>query len=168
MVSPLKRTWAPRGHTPTLRTSLDHRERVNLLGALRVTPGQRRVKLHTHSYYRRNLTGEEVIAFLKQLLRSVRGAIVLLWDNHPIHRRKLVQEFLAQHPRIHVYSFPTYAPELNPAEYIWAQLSEYTAGTAPHNGSELRANVRAGVARIRRSQKRLWACIWASELPWKR
>lgn len=168
MVSPLKRSWALRGHTPKLHTSLSHWERVNLFGAVQVSPAQRRIKLHMRTYYKRNLTGEEVIAFLKQLLRSIRGSIVLVWDNHPIHRRKLVQAFLARHPRLHVYAFPTCAPELNPAEYIWTQLSQYTAGTAPHNGSELRANVRAGLARTRRSQSRLWACIWASDLPWRR
>jgi len=168
LVSPLKRTWAPRGQTPRVRTSLSHWERVSLLGAVQVTPDGQRVKLHTHTYYKRNLTGLEVIAFLEQLLREISGPIVLAWDNHPTHRRKLVQAFLADHPRLHVYAFPRYAPELNPAEYIWTQLSEHTAGTAPHHTSELRANVRTGVAKIRRSQRRLWACIWASELPWKR
>src|SRR3989442_9886431 len=51
--------------------------------------------------------------------------------------------------------FPTGAPELNPTEYIWSQLSEYTASTAPRNAAELGQNTRTGIARTRRSQSRL-------------
>jgi hypothetical protein len=92
----------------------------------------------------------------------------MVWDPHPIHRRRKVKEWLEHHPRVQVYEFPTSAPELNPAEYVWPQISEYTAGTAPHNGVELRANVFAGVARTRCSQARRWACIFDSGLPWER
>lgn len=167
LVSPLKRTWAPRGQTPTIRTSIGHNERVNLIGALCASPRKRKIKLHIQSY-RTSLSGDEVVAFLKHLLRCVAGPIVLVWDKHPIHRRRKVQAFLAHRPRLHVYEFPTCAPELNPTEFVWTQVNEYTANTAPHNGTELRANVLAGVARTRRSPIRLWACICASDLPWKR
>jgi len=121
LVSPLKRTWAPRGQTPCVRTSLDHHERLNLLGAVLVTPKSRRLKLMIRSH-RRTLRGEEVIAFLTALLRRIRGPIVLVWDNHPIHQRKLVQAFLAQQNRLHVYDLPTGAPELNPMEGVWQQV----------------------------------------------
>ena len=167
LVSPLKRTWAPRGHTPTIRTSRSHQERLNLIGALCVSPAGRRLKLRLQSYCTA-ITGDEVIRFLTHLLPVVKGPIVMVWDKHPIHRRRKVQEFLAHHPRIHVYEFPTAAPELNHTEFVWTQVSEYTASTAPHNATELRANVFAGVARTRRAQRRLWACIYASDLPWMR
>lgn len=123
--------------------------------------------LHLQSH-RKPITGEEVIRFLAHLLNSSRGPIVLLWDKHPIHGRAKVNDFLARHPRLHVYKFPTAAPELNPAEMIWTQLNEYTAGTAPYNAAELRDLVYAGIARTRRSPSRLWACIHGSHLPWKR
>jgi transposase len=166
LVSPLKRTWAPRGQTPTIRTSLNHHERLNLLGAVVVLPDGHTFKLSIRSY-RHSLRGEQVIAFLKQLLRKFSGEIVLVWDNHPIHKRHLVQEFIAQHPRLHVYWFPTCAPELNPTEFVWTQLSEYTANTAPHNLSELRHIILAGLARTRRSQSRLRACLCTADLSWK-
>ena len=165
MVSPLKRTWAPRGQTPTIRTALEHHERLNLIGALAVTPAQRKLSLHLQSH-RHSISGEEVVRFLEHLAQQVSGPIVLVWDKHPIHRRRLVKDWLACHPRIHVYEFPTSAPELNPTEFVWTQISEYTASTAPRNGSELRALVYAGIARTRQSQRRLWACIDASDLPW--
>ena len=166
-MSPLKRTWAPRGQTPLVRTSVAPNVRLNWIGALCLTPAQRKVKLHLQSH-RRSIRGEEVVKFLTHLLPHIQGPIVLLWDKHPIHHRRKVKDFLAHHPRLQVYEFPTSAPELNPTEFVWVQMSEATAGTAPHNGAELRANVLRGVARTRRSQRRLWACIYASDLPWQR
>lgn len=165
LVSPLKRTWARRGETPTIRTSISHHDRLNIIGVLLVLPNGKQFKLSLRSYWH-SLTGKETIEFLKQLLRCTSDTIILVWDNHPIHKRKMVEEFLATQERLIVYHFPTAAPELNPAEYIWAQLSEYTAGTAPHNRAELQANLRAGIARTRQSQKRLQSCLLATHLDW--
>lgn len=132
-----------------------------------MTPAQRKLKLHLQSY-RKPMSGDQVIRFLEYLAQVIPGSIVMVWDKHPIHRRRKVQDWLVRHPRFHVYEFPTSAPELNPTEFVWTQISDYTASTAPHNAAELRSDVFAGVARTRCSQKRLWACIWGSELPWNR
>lgn len=118
--------------------------------------------------YQRSVTGEQVIDFLRHLLKHIQGPIVLIWDNAPIHTRKKVQAFIAEHPRMHVYCFPTCAPELNPVEHVWAQVNDYLSSTAPENFERLRGLVRAALQRIRRSQTRLWSCIHASDLPWKR
>ena len=167
LVSPLKRTWSPCGQTPVVRTSLNHHQRLNLLGAVLVPYHRKKhFKLMVHSYTC-TLTGVQVIAFLKQLLRTIPGEIVWVWDNHPIHQRKLVEDFIEQEPRLHVYWFPTCAPELNPAEFIWTQLKEHTASTAPYDMPELRRNIITGIAKIRRSKPRLQYCLSASDLSWK-
>jgi transposase len=153
------------GVTPVLKTAIDHHQRLNLLGALLVSTQGKRIRLCVRSYWH-SLTGKEVIAFLQQILKRVLGPIVLVWDRHPIHQRKMVQAFLAKHRRVHVFSFPVAAPELNPAAFIWTQVSEYTAGTAPHNAQELQTNVFNAVARTRNSQKRLQACLLGTHLKW--
>lgn len=165
LVSPLKRTWSRRGQTPVRKTSIDHHQRLNLLGALLVSPKGERIRLSIRSYWH-SLTGKEVIAFLQQILDWISGAIVLVWDRHPIHKRKMVQDFLAQHKRLHMFYFPVAAPDLNPAEFIWTQATEYMAGTAPHNGKELQINVFNAIARTRSSQKRLQACLLGTHLKW--
>lgn len=167
LVSPLKRTWAPRGETPVLRTCISHYSRLNVIGGLVISPQGRRIRLLTRSH-RQNITGAHIIAFLRVLLRRVRGPIVLVWDNHPIHQRKLVARFIEAHPRLHVFTFPRYAPELNPAEGIWTQTSGHIAGTAPRHMGELECNIGNSLRRIRRSASRLWACIHMSDLPWER
>ena len=143
----------------------EHHERHNLLGVLLVSPNEKRIQLSIQTYWH-SLTGKEAIAFLQQILCGVPGPIVLVWDPHPIHRRKIVQEFLSEHKRFHMYYFPVAAPELNPVEFIWTQISEYTAGTAHHNHDEFKANIFAGIARTRNSQKRLQACLLGSRLNW--
>lgn len=165
LVSPLKRTWARRGQTPTVHTSIDHHMRLNVFGALLILPGGQGLRLSVKSYWH-SLTGKEVMAFLQQLLDLVAGHLVLVWDSHPIHKRKMVQDFLAGQERLHVYSFPVAAPELNPVEYVWTQVSEYMTGTAPHDRLELQSNIFAGIQRTRTSQKRLQACLLATHLNW--
>jgi len=136
-----------------------------LLGVLLVSPKGKRIRLSIRSYWH-SLTGKEVIRFLRQILDLASGSIVLVWDRHPIHKRKAVQSFLAVHKRLHMFYFPVAAPELNPAEFIWTQTAEYTAGTAPHNAKELQTNVFSAIARIRASQTRLQACLLGSRLDW--
>jgi transposase len=167
LVCPLKRTWAPRGQTPKVRTSLQHNQRINVIGALLITPAGRKIKLRAKRH-EVNLTGEQIIDFLTHLLRRVRGPILLIWDRAPIHQRKKVQEVIGRHQRLYVYNFPICAPELNPVEFVWTQADEYLASTAPENIGQLRTDVQAALQRTRVSQKRLWACLHASDLPWKR
>lgn len=165
MVSPLKRTWSRRGQTPVIHTSIEHHDRLNLLGVLLVSPKGKKIRLSIKSYWHA-LTGEDVIAFLKQILHLIHGSVVLVWDRHPIHRRKAVQDFIRTHTRLLVFEFPIAAPELNPAEFIWTQTVEYIAGSAPHDKCELQANVFAGISRTRNSQKRLFSCLLGSKLKW--
>jgi putative transposase len=94
--------------------------------------------------------------------------VELLWDRGPIHRRREVQAFLAAHPRLHVHDFPAYAPELNPAESVWAQADHALANGAPDTLLDLRQSLGSAVRRLRRSQPLLWSCIYASDLPWTR
>ena len=140
LVCPLKRTWSRRGQTPIIRTSINHHQRLNLVGGVIVLPGQKHFKLSVQSYWN-NITGKEMIRYLQHLLNTITGNIILVWDNHPIHKRKMVQEFIAEQLRLTVFHFPTAAPELNPAEYLWTQVSEYYAGRAPHDRSELQQYV---------------------------
>jgi len=119
------------------------------------------VRLQTHSF-----DGLDVRRFLRQLLRHLRGPLVLLWDQGPIHRRQAVQEFLRQHPRVQPEHFPAYAPELNPAEYVWCQSDNRLANSAPRDVAHLSRQLRAALQRTRVSQQLLWSCIYASDLPW--
>jgi transposase len=92
----------------------------------------------------------------------------VLWDGGPIHRRGNVGRFLWRHSRLHVHFFPAYAPELNPAEYVWAQADAGLANGAPDALADLRPSLGVAVRRLRRSQNLLWSYISTSDLPWTR
>jgi putative transposase len=165
LLSPLKRSWAPKGQTSRIRTSLSHHARLSLIGALLISPGRRQVRLRIRSHLKA-VNGGHIPAFLKQLLAAVAGPIVLVWDNAPIHRRRIVQEYIAQHPRLHAYHFPSYAPELNPVEFVWNQVGDHLAGRAPRNVAMLKEYAHAAVQRVRASPWRLFACLRGSALKW--
>ena len=142
-------------------------DRLSVCSGLAVSPKRRQLALSLRCRPR-NLTGLDIRAFLHHLLRHLRGPVDLLWDRGRIHRRREVQAFLARHPRLRVHDFPAYAPELNPAEFVWAQTDHALANGAPDDLVELRHRLGSAVRRLRRSQHLLWSCIYASDLPWAR
>lgn len=146
-----------------VRTQISHHKRVNAIGTLLISPGGRHYRLISQ-LHRKNISGVQIVRFLAKLLKRVPGSIVLVWDNHPIHKRKIVQQFIKKHDRLYVSSLPAYAPELNPSEGIWTQSKEYTAGTMPHHIDQLHRNVYAAVKRTANSQALMRACVLASGL----
>jgi transposase len=166
LIPNLKRTWAPQGQTPYCPVWYKQ-GRVTALNAVAVSPKRKRVALYVQ-FHRRTLRGEEVVEFLRQLLSQLRGPVVLLWDRGPIHRRQLVQDFLHRRPRVHPEYFPAYAPELNPAEYVWNRVDTALANGTPRNEHELTQRLRSSMNKLKASQSLLWSCIYASDLPWSR
>lgn len=118
----LRRTWSPRGQTPVLRHRTRHHQKVSMVVALCVTPNRDRLHLYFRLHPAANIRNQEVIAFLRQLLRHVHGHVVLLWDRLKAHRAVETHRFLSRAPRIHPVFFPPYAPELNPPEQFWSYL----------------------------------------------
>jgi transposase len=166
LIPNVRRTWAPRGQTPCLRHRYRH-DRLSVCSGLALSSRRRRLALYLRCRPR-NFTGLDIRAFLQHLLRHRRGPVDLLWDRGSIHRRCEVRTFLAGHPRLHVHYFPAYAPELNPAEYVWTRADHELANGVPDDLRELRARLADATRRLRRSQALLWSCIYASDLPWPR
>lgn len=166
LIPNVARTWAPKGCTPIVRY-VYKQDRISAISALAVSPKHKRLALYLH-LRTRNLTGLDVRAFLTHLLRHLRGPVVLLWDRGTIHRRSEVKQWITAHPRLQVEAFPAYAPELNPAEYVWNQADRALANSAPTDLLQLNGRLRNSVRRIRGSQPLLWSCLHASDLPWAR
>lgn len=164
LVPNLRRTWSPSGRRPVVRHRF-RRDRLSVIGGLSVSPVAHRLHLH-YDIHTKNIRQPEVCAFLRALLRSWRGPIIVLWDQGRIHRGAIIREFLAQHPRVRVEAFPAYAPELDPQEMAWAHTKARLANGAPSNRWELMAALVVALEQLRRSQVELRACIHESELPW--
>src|SRR5262249_52183732 len=57
-------------------------------------------------------------------------AIVVILDNGSIHRARKVTAYIKEHPRLGLLYGARYSPDNNPAERIWAALTNYVANTA--------------------------------------
>lgn len=122
MLPTVRRTWAPKGQTPILRHRTRSHKKVSTIGALSISPQRRRVGLYLHWHPDKNVTQEEIILFLRDLLTHLRGNVILVWDRLNAHRSAQVKLWRAVYPRLSIEWFPPYAPELNPMEYVWGHL----------------------------------------------
>lgn len=137
------RTWAPRGERPVLHRVT--KDRHNLSTAIGLTLSGRIYKRH----FNRAMRGEEVIQALDHVGRHMAKLWILVWDRATIHRRKKVQDYLAQHPEIVVEWLPPYAPEINAEEYCHGNVKKHLKNVTPANQVEMRRLVDHGFARLR-------------------
>jgi len=73
--------------------------------------------------YGGNLTAVRYQDFIKLLLEDVKGEVVLIHDRHPAHVAASTRRYLKSlGRRIAVFELPSYAPDLNPDEHVWAYL----------------------------------------------
>ena len=107
------RGYAPIGHTPEVHSSEKQRVRTNYIATLS-NQGNVRFMLYTSSF-----TGPVYIQFLERLVRSFEVKLFLISDRHPVHLRKMVQQWFEAHSsEIEVFYLPSYSPQLNPVEYL--------------------------------------------------
>jgi transposase len=116
----VRRTLAPRGRTPVLEC-WDRRDRISAISCITLSPRAGRPGLYFELLpVNRTAHAEDVVAFLKELRRQLRGPFTVVWDRHGIHSKaRLVQAFLAEHPEVVAEDFPGYVPDLNPDESVW-------------------------------------------------
>lgn len=132
------RTYAPCGHPPVLRVKLTH-DHLSAIGA--ITPaGQLLMQSQDHAY-----CAQDVVRFLRLLLRKLPGKLLVIWDGASIHRAQAIKDFLSRGAakRIHLERLPGYAPELNPQEGVWnllkrRELKNVCCRDLPHVATELR------------------------------
>lgn len=151
------------GETPVIEHPYK-RDKISLISGVSVSPKQQRLGLYYYLFYD-NIGQEEVILFLRELLRHLRGEVVVLLDNSTIHKGELIQGLQRQHPRLHIEYFPSYAPELNPDEGVWCQAKKCLANGCSKDLEELTEDVMQAMDTIKRSQDKLRSCVKASELP---
>ena len=117
--------------------------RISIAGVVCYKPG-RRSRLIYRMMMHRGRKGEpkgfrepDFAALLDAAHQQLGGPIVLVWDNLHGHRSAAMRALIATRPWLRVYQLPSYAPELNPAEGIWAHLKRSLANIAIHNVTNL-------------------------------
>jgi putative transposase len=129
--------------------------RVSVAGLICIKPGKRtRLIYRTITYRRRK--GEKKgfgVADFQALLRAAHhqlpgGKIVLVWDNLNHHVSAPMREFIDTHNWITVFQLPSYAPELNPAEGVWASLKGHLVNRAVRGVDHLNTVIKTHLKRM--------------------
>lgn len=166
-MSPLvRRSWAPVGQTPLMRQRTRGHQRVSAIGALTVSPRRRRLNLFWQLHPRESIRQEHLLTFLRQLLRHLRGPVVLVWDRISTHRGGQIRRYVQRQPRLHVELLPGYAPELNPIEPAWGWVkTNPLANFCPQEISEITRAVTKAIRPLRAKRNLLRGFIRATPLP---
>jgi transposase len=119
----LRGAWAPRGKPLVIRHRF-HWKRWSVIAVV----GRKRAlfRILPHA-----VKGPDVAAFLRAILRQVRGKIVVVLDGLPAHRTALVRRVEKESQgRLLLEGLPGYAPELNATEYFWGHTKGRLANRA--------------------------------------
>ncbi len=167
MLTPVvRRTLAPRGQTPVL-PCWDRRDRISAISCITLSPHYQVPGLYFELLPDdTNVSAAHVVAFLRQLKRSL-PRFTVVWDKNQIHRKSLlVRAFVKANPSVVAEDFPGYTPELNPDEGVWG-YTKYgkLANYAPADTDMLRRRVEAELTWLKEHPYFLYAFIDHTNLP---
>jgi putative transposase len=167
MMAPLlRRTQAPRGETPILKQKASHRDHVSVISALSYSPARNSTSLYFQTLPEGYFNNQRVAAFVRQLLRHLRGSVIILWDRGNMHKGPPIRQLEADFPRLSLEFLPPYAPDLNPVEALWNYVKyDELAKYAPTGVEELDRTLTAQLHDVRQNRNRLRTFYSISELP---
>lgn len=152
---PVARTWAPVGQTPVIGVSGKGSGRVSVAGLVCLKPGHRgrlfyRIRAHRGGKNeRRSLSEADYATLITAAHNQLRAPIVLCWDNLNTHTSAAMRKFTGAHPDwLTVVQLPAYAPDLNPAEGVWALLKRQLANRVTRAVDQLAATVKTELKRM--------------------
>ncbi|WP_285702208.1 IS630 family transposase [Actinomadura sp. NBRC 104412] len=157
----VRRTYAPRGRTPTLRHRLNWK-RACMAAALgyHATDAGRGARLCFHlrpgTYDTAALI--EVLTQLKAFYQGER--VVLIWDGLSAHWSREMRAWAAGQDWLTLERLPAYAPELNPVEMLWSSIkTRELANLAGDHLADVADAAEAGINRICQDQQLAWSFL---------
>jgi transposase len=148
-------TYAPVGETPIPKENLT-RDHLSAMSAITLDG-----KLYMIEQ-ERSFKAEDVVRFLKHLMRQIPGKLLVIWDGSPIHRGRAVKDFLSSEAsrRLKLEQLPGYAPDLNPEEGVWKHLKcVELKNLCCQSLAELRVELRKAKERLRHKRDVILGCI---------
>jgi transposase len=120
----VRATWIAQGYRQRVMTPGTNRRRT-IFGAVDLHSGRLLYQVC------RKAVSASFCGFCAQLLAAYPTApvVAVVCDNVIIHRSKLVQAWLAAHPRLRVLHGARYGPHDNPVERIWGALKAHLANS---------------------------------------
>ena len=143
-----------------------HRRKVSAIGARTVSPARTRSGFDFATEVNGDVTADKVVAFLRGLLRHLRGKVVVIWDGGPNRHGPVIREFLRRNTRRRRERLPAYAPDRNPAEMVWSWLEwGRLANFVPDDRTDLDDGIVEYLVALKHDPKLLRALWERSDLP---
>ena len=143
---PRGRGFAPKGRTP-VRPLLAQRRSVSFLSTIS-NIGTRRFMV-----LKKAIDAPTLMRFFTRLCRDAGKKVFVILDNLNVHKARDVRDWVAAHAdAIALFSLPSYAPDLNPDEYLNGDLKLSVARRAP--ARDRAALLRSATSRLRSLQRR--------------
>ncbi|MBD3008206.1 MULTISPECIES: transposase [unclassified Streptomyces] len=157
----VRRTYAPRGRTPTLRHRLNWK-RASMAAALgcHAADAERGPRLCFHlkpgSYDTATL-----IEVLEQVGAFYAGeSVVLVWDGLSAHWSRDMRAWVAGQDWLTLERLPTYAPELNPVELLWSAIkTRELANLAGDHLADVADTAERGIHRVSSDEQLPWSFL---------
>jgi len=154
---PKGRTWGRRGATPVVQVAGTGHGRISLTGVLATRPGcdprflYRTLVYHERKGEKKGFAEADYAALFDGVHQSLGGPLVVVWDNVNTHVSAKMKKLIAARSWLTVFQLPTYAPEFNPVEGIWAHMKKSLANLAKRTLDQLAGLVKT---RLRSMQYR--------------
>ena len=152
---PKARTWARRGRTPVVTVSGKGSGRVSVAGLVCLKPGSRghlfyRMRIHRgRKGERRSMSEADYAGLIAAAHQELHAPVVLIWDNLNTHISATMRKFVSSHPDwLTEVRLPACAPDLNPAEGVWANMKNGLGNLAARDVDQLAAIIRNRLKRI--------------------
>jgi hypothetical protein len=128
------------GQTP-VRYPWDRHDRLSVICALTVAPWAQRFSLY-YDLLDHNCHAVDLMRFLRLVHSHLRRSMLLVWDRLNAHRSAAAQLRQAGCCWLQPRWLPSYAPELDPVEFVWTQ-SKYgdLANRIPEDLNDLRCQL---------------------------
>jgi transposase len=121
------RAWIKKGQDKHIPAN-SGRKRVNINGALNALDPCEALVIEAQT-----INAQNTITLYEKLLASNPGKkLVLICDNAPYYRSRLLQKWLEGQPLIKQWFLPTYSPNLNLIERLWRFMKKKAIGLSFH------------------------------------
>jgi len=155
---PVRRTWGKAGHTPVLRMSGKHNDKISMVAWVCFKEGVEPRLIYAIKPSG-GYTKKDFPRFLTLLHRRLDGPVTVVWDNYSSHISKHVKQYAHRQDWLTIIQMPSYAPELNPVELLWAHAKEKIANRAFRSIDELHRAARSALRYIQRHPELLLAFL---------
>lgn len=144
------KTWSKKGSN-IVKTFTGNRGSVSAISAI---SNDGKLIFNVHSGNKR-YGAADIKMFLQQMLEHhPKRHLVVVMDQAPCHKSKLVAEFVLKQKRLHLFFLPPRSPEFNPDEKVWNHLKNQELKS--HGATtikELKKITKAKLSRISSNKK---------------